>query len=76
MNSKKTLPYERIGNCASSTTLIFLHGSTMSMGGMHPFASAFDAYNCIVFDLTGHGKSDVKSFMLTLFQQEHAHFSF
>ena len=60
MNSKKTLPYERIGNCASSTTLIFLHGSTMSMGGMHPFASAFDAYNCIVFDLTGHGKSDEK----------------
>ena len=32
----------------------------MSMGGMHPFASAFSAYNCIVFDLTGHGKSDEK----------------
>ena len=60
METKKILPYERIGDNASSTTLVFLHGSTMSMGGMHPFASAFSAYNCIVFDLTGHGKSDEK----------------
>ncbi|MDE7321302.1 MAG: alpha/beta fold hydrolase, partial [Lachnospiraceae bacterium] len=60
MASEKILPYERIGDSASSTTLVFLHGSTMSMGGMHPFASAFNEYNCIVFDLTGHGKSDEK----------------
>lgn len=60
MGLEKILPYERIGDNNSSTTLVFLHGSTMSMGGMHPFASAFDGYNCIVFDLTGHGQSDEK----------------
>ena len=55
---KKILPYERTGDNGSNITLVFLHGSTMTKGGMYPFASVFKEYNCIVFDLTGHGQSD------------------
>ncbi len=58
MEMKKILPYERTGDNGSNITLVFLHGSTMTKGGMYPFASVFKEYNCIVFDLTGHGQSD------------------
>ncbi|MCI9077717.1 MAG: alpha/beta hydrolase [Lachnospiraceae bacterium] len=54
----KILPYERTGDSESNITLVFLHGSTMSKGGLSPFASVFTGYNCIVFDLAGHGESD------------------
>ena len=57
MGLEKVLPYERTGNSGSDVTLVFLHGSTMSKGGLAPFANAFKDYNCIVFDLTGHGEA-------------------
>lgn len=52
------LAYERTGKQDSDTTLIFLHGSTMTKEGMLPMAREFRDYNCIVFDLTAHGQSD------------------
>ncbi|MCM1106523.1 MAG: alpha/beta hydrolase [Blautia sp.] len=57
MERKNMLAYERLGNQASDTTLVFLHGSTMTRGGMLPVAEQFADYNCIVFDLTAHGES-------------------
>ncbi len=57
MGLEKVLPYERTGNSESDVTLVFLHGSTMSKGGLLPVANAFVDYNCIVFDLTAHGEA-------------------
>lgn len=57
MGLEKVLPYERTGNSESDVTLVFLHGSTMSKGGLSPFASVFVDYNCIVFDLAAHGEA-------------------
>lgn len=59
---KRPLPlaYTRIGNKSASKTLVFLHGSTMTKEGMLPFAKQFSMYNCVVFDLTTHGKSPGK----------------
>ncbi len=51
------LAYERTGNKDSDTTLVFLHGSTMTKEGMLPLAKEFKDYNCIVFDLLAHGQS-------------------
>lgn len=57
MALEKVLPYARTGNSESDVTLVFLHGSTMSKGGLAPLANAFKDYNCIVFDLTAHGEA-------------------
>lgn len=57
MGLERIMPYERTGNSGSDITLVFLHGSTMSKGGLFPFASVFVDYNCIVFDLAGHGEA-------------------
>lgn len=51
------LAYKQAGNKESDTTLIFLHGSTMTKEGMLPLAEEFTDYNCVVFDLTAHGQS-------------------
>lgn len=58
MSETKQLAYSRTGNTGSDTTLVFLHGSTMTKEGMLPLAQQFGDYNCITFDLTGHGESD------------------
>ncbi|MDE7477419.1 MAG: alpha/beta hydrolase [Lachnospiraceae bacterium] len=57
MESKNMLYYESVGLKSSETTLVFLHGSTMTKEGMLGLAKEFPNYNCIVFDLTAHGKS-------------------
>lgn len=57
MGRQNMLAYKRLGDQESETTLIFLHGSTMTKGGMLPLAKEFTDYNCIVFDLTAHGDS-------------------
>ena len=57
MGEKIMLAYERTGNKDSDTTLVFLHGSTMTKEGMLPLAEEFTDYNCIVFDLLAHGQS-------------------
>ncbi len=54
---KKTLAYQQIGDKESELTLVFIHGSTMTKGGMLPVAEGFTKYNCIIFDLTAHGDS-------------------
>ena len=51
------LAYRQMGNKESDTTLIFLHGSTMTKEGMLPVAKGLSDYNCIAFDLTAHGES-------------------
>ena len=72
MGNENMLAYKRIGNKDSNTTLIFLHGSTMTKEGMLPLAEEFKDYNCIVFDLTGHGQSageepeEVRGFVMDL----------
>lgn len=58
MGNVNMLAYKRIGNEKSETTLVFLHGSTMSKEGLLPLAAEIKDYNCIVFDLTAHGQSD------------------
>lgn len=57
-NGRIMLKYKQIGNSNSETTLIFLHGSTMTKESMMPVAEGFPQYNCIVFDLTAHGESE------------------
>lgn len=57
MGGKNMLAYKQAGNKESDTTLIFLHGSTMTKEGMLPLAEEFTDYNCVVFDLTAHGQS-------------------
>ncbi len=57
MGEKIMLAYERTGNKESNTTLVFLHGSTMTKKGLLPLAEEFKDYNCIVFDLLAHGQS-------------------
>lgn len=57
MGEKIMLAYERTGNKDSNTTLVFLHGSTMTKEGLLPLAEEFKDYNCIVFDLLAHGQS-------------------
>ncbi len=54
---KLMLAYTQLGNAESETTLVFLHGSTMTKEGLLPFAAGFSNYNCVVFDLTAHGES-------------------
>lgn len=51
------LKYVQIGKKESDISLIFLHGSTMTKGGMLPFAEKFSQFNCICMDLTAHGQS-------------------
>ena len=58
MGEKIMLAYKQAGNKDSDTTLIFLHGSTMTKEGMLPLAEEFKDYNCVVFDLTAHGQSE------------------
>lgn len=58
MSEKKVmLAYKQIGDSKCETTLIFIHGSTMTKEGMLPVAEGFTKYNCIVFDLRAHGES-------------------
>lgn len=57
MEEKTILAYAKTGNKDSNTTLVFLHGSTMTKEGLLPLAEEFKDYNCIVFDLTAHGQS-------------------
>ncbi|MBO5033440.1 MAG: alpha/beta hydrolase [Lachnospiraceae bacterium] len=57
-NGRIMLKYKQTGNSSSETTLIFLHGSTMTKESMLPVAEGFPQYNCIVFDLTAHGESE------------------
>ncbi|MCM1183492.1 MAG: alpha/beta hydrolase [Roseburia sp.] len=57
MDETRQLAYSRIGNADSDTTLVFLHGSTMTKEGMLPLAQQFGDYNCVMYDLTGHGES-------------------
>lgn len=57
---ENVLAYKQIGNQKSDRTLVFLHGATMTKGGMLPFAERFPDYNCIVFDLAAHGESGGK----------------
>lgn len=58
MSETVKLAYSRTGNEGSGTTLVFLHGSTMTKEGMLPLAQQFTEYNCVTFDLTGHGESE------------------
>lgn len=58
MGERNVLGYKQIGNESSKTTLVFLHGSTMTKEGMLPLAEGFKDFNCVVFDLTAHGQSD------------------
>lgn len=51
------LAYKQIGDSSSKTTLVFIHGSTMTKEGMLPVVQGFTKYNCIVFDLRAHGES-------------------
>lgn len=60
MGNANILAYRRVGNKDSDLTLVFLHGSTMTKEGMLPLAEEFQNYNCVSFDLTGHGESDGK----------------
>lgn len=57
MGKSGQLAYRQTGNAGSSMTLVFLHGSTMTKEGMLPLAQQFGDYNCVTFDLTGHGES-------------------
>lgn len=54
---KVMLAYKQIGDRKCETTLIFIHGSTMTKEGMMPVAEGFTKYNCIIFDLRAHGES-------------------
>lgn len=56
-NEKLMLAYKQVGNSESETTLVFIHGSTMTKEGMLALAEGFPQYNCIVFDLRAHGES-------------------
>lgn len=56
-NEKVMLKYKQLGDSTCETTLIFIHGSTMTKEGMLPVAEGFSKYNCIVFDLRAHGES-------------------
>ena len=51
MGLEKVLPYERTGNSESDVTLVFLHGSTMSKGGLLPVANAFATGSSPPFDI-------------------------
>ena len=52
------LAYLQAGNTESSTTLVFIHGSTMTKELMLPVAEKFPKYNCIAVDLPAHGQSE------------------
>lgn len=54
---KESFYYEQTGNPNSPETLVFVHGATMTGGGLLPFAAQFAEYNCITVDLPGHGHS-------------------
>lgn len=52
--------FERSGNQCSDSTIIFIHGAFINSQTMKFLSQdrAFSNYNCITFDLPGHGKSD------------------
>lgn len=54
---KIMLAYKQMGESKCETTLVFLHGSTMTKEEMIPVAKTFEEYNCICLDLTVHGES-------------------
>lgn len=49
--------YSQMGKPESESTLVFVHGATMTGDGLAPFAEQFKDFNCIVVDLPGHGRS-------------------
>ncbi len=54
---KIMLAYKQMGESKCETTLVFIHGSTMTKEGMIPVVEGFVQYNCIIFDLRAHGES-------------------
>ena len=54
---KMMLAYKQMGESKCETTLVFIHGSTMTKEGMIPVVEGFVQYNCIIFDLRAHGES-------------------
>ncbi len=50
--------YERKGNNKNKDTIIFIHGALVNSESMKFLSEKFNDYNCITFDLPGHGKSE------------------
>lgn len=56
----ESIYFERSGNQHSCNTIIFIHGAFINSQTMKFLSQekAFKNYNCITFDLPGHGKSE------------------
>ena len=56
------LAFRRFGDAKAKAVLVFVHGHTSSKESWNPIVSRLEGFNCIAFDLRGHGESALSPF--------------